>query len=548
MAHGPRVAVVTGGKGGVGKSTFALNLALAWAHDDRRVVVVDADLGLGTIEVMVDRNPLRHIGDWLAGEASLDEVSLPIARGVDLLPSGSGQFGLASLPGAEVARALRAIREWAAGRDAIVIDTGAGVGPQVLAATAEADDVVVVTTPEPTAVTEAYTSLKATHGVNPEARVWLLVNQADLAAARDVERQLAWVCERFLHWRPAFLGAVPADFQAVLAVRNRTPLLAEHPTAAASRAILAHARELAAAAPWDADAQGPAARAREATGDGGEAEPAAEPDSEKAASVEHAAGAWGGRGEDEGGEWEAVPLDEVRIGRNQGAEVILLPDGRRFRTWIEDTTDGIFRVAAPLAWPLLATEPGTAIEVHLQDAACLYRVRGVLRQAVAKAWEIEVEPVAGRQQRREFVRWPCSLAVSFAWWEPSSAPSAGEAAEPASAGGAQAAGAPAGDGGAPLPPGARLARGRTEDVSGGGMLLATEAAMPAGALLRARLRLPEREIAATGRVVRRLENDPRDRRRRRYGVQWVAIDRRDRDAIVRFIFSEQRRARQRGVL
>ncbi|MBX6351230.1 MAG: P-loop NTPase, partial [Clostridia bacterium] len=115
MARGPRVVAVTGGKGGVGKSTFALNLALAWAQDDRRVVLVDADLGLGTIEVMVDRTPERHLGDWLAGEAGLDEVSLPLTRGAELLASGSGQFALASLSGEEVAEALARIRDWARG-------------------------------------------------------------------------------------------------------------------------------------------------------------------------------------------------------------------------------------------------------------------------------------------------------------------------------------------------------------------------------------------------------------------------------------------------
>lgn len=523
MARGPRVVAVTGGKGGVGKSTVALNLALAWAQDDRRVVLVDADLGLGTIEVMVDRTPERHLGDWLAGEAGLDEVSLPLTRGAELLASGSGQFALASLSGEEVAEALARIRDWARGRDAIVVDTGAGVGPQVLSATAAADDVLVVTTPEPTAVTEAYTSLKATHGVNAGARVWLVVNQADEAQAAEVERQLSWVCERFLGWRPRLLGAVPADFQAVVAVRNRAPLLVEHPTAAASRAVRELARRLAAAAAWperEAEAVGGPAAGDGAKGAAGEDEVrrSADEGGREAGRAEEGA-------DEEGGDWEAVPLEEVRIGRNQGAEVLVPGEGGRFRTWIEEAEEGRLRLAAPLAWPLLATAPGTSLEVRFQDPTSLYRVRGVLREATGKVWEIEAEPQAGRQQRGEFVRWPASLPVNFAWWE------AGET-QP----------------GEDVPAGARLARGRTEDVSGGGMLLVTEAALPPGAVLRARLRLPEREIAATGRVVRSLERDPRDRRRLRYGVQWLAIDRRDRDAIVRFIFAEQRRARRRGVL
>lgn len=555
-AAGPRVIAVTSGKGGVGKSGVALNLALAWGRAGRRVLLVDADLGLGTLDVLMDVMPPHHLGDWLAGRVDLDRAALPIESGVDFMAAGSGLWRMASLSSEEVARAFQQVAQWSESYDLVLVDTGAGVGPQVLAILALAGEAIVVTTPEPTSVTEAYTCLKAIRQVNPDANVWLLVNQASDAAARETEVQLGIVSDRFLGWRPDFLGAVPTDFQMGLAVQERRPLLRAFPGAPASRAIrLLAARLLDAPAPErsledavervvrilgqsDADDQGAIVHAHASVVVSEEAQTGGEAPAEGVA--EGVAATPGGdgadtddgspenedAGADEEPEWKEIAVERVTLFPNQRVVLVREEDGARFQTWVEDLRGTSWRVGAPMShgdWVRVAS--GTPLSVEFHDAVASYRFQAALARARSGIWEIEVSPVGARQQRRNFVRWPCSLPVIFSWWAP---PKAGDGRK------------------GPV----QYGRGRSGDISGGGMLLVTEPEIPDESAIEARVDLDGRTIVAAGRVVRRVKTtrQPGGAPEHWYGVEWLDISRRDRDAIIRFVFAEQRKARQRGLL
>jgi flagellar biosynthesis protein FlhG len=239
-----RVAVVTGGKGGVGKSNFSLNFSLALRERGRRVLLVDCDSGLGNLDVLLGLCPQRHLGHVLAGACSVEEALLEGPLGLRLLPAASGIEAIGRATGVEVGRLVQALGRLAEAYDLCVLDSGAGLGPQVRALLRAAGEIVCVTTPEPTALADAYATVKAIHRDNPRAATSLVVNMAD--NPRDAEgaaRSVEAVCRRFLDWSPRYLGAVPRDPAVLRAVREQRPFLlgasASSPAGRALRAIAA---------------------------------------------------------------------------------------------------------------------------------------------------------------------------------------------------------------------------------------------------------------------------------------------------------------------
>ncbi|MBE3590224.1 MAG: P-loop NTPase [Firmicutes bacterium] len=539
-----RAIAVTSGKGGVGKSNISLNLALAWAERGSRVLVVDADFGLGTLEVLLDVLPTRHLGDWLDGRATFEQIRLPVAERVDLMAAGSGLWELASLPGERVSTAILQMAGACREYDLVLLDTGAGVGPQVLGILAAVGEVLVVTTPEPTAVTEAYTMFKALRHVNPDAAVYLLVNQATDASGRETAEQLALATQRFLDWQPTYVGAVPNDFQVGLAVQERRPFLLRFPQAPAARALRRVAERLretpvrprslpaVLGRVWLSSLEAEGARGPAAVGGtGGEERDALEEargsgrlgagaEPETAAAREAAAA---GGAEAPAPEWMEIPIDQLRLSPNQRIELVM-EDGTHYQTWAEAMEEGRLRVAAPMRrgnWVRLPL--GAQMTVRFHDPVASYEVPAALESREDGVWHLRLGETARRQQRRHHVRWACSLPVRFYWW----------------AGDHDGASTASGSG-----------RGRTGDISGGGMLLITEQLLPVGAQLDVQVDLDHRTIAASCRVLRLTKSVRRtaEREEHWYGVEWTAISRRDRDAIVAFIFDQQRRARRKGLL
>jgi flagellar biosynthesis protein FlhG len=207
--------LLTGGKGGVGKTAAAANLGVHLAHEGVRVLLVDLDLGLANLNVMLRLAPSRTIEDALAGDCSLAECVVTGPEGVHVLPAGSGNAAMGRPDDARRERLWSGLRELADDYDVVIGDSAAGIGPDVLSAASRADLVLVVTTPDPTALTDAYGLVKALDTFalendvevpTPEVFVNLVsgVEQAEVTATR-----LRTVCEQFLARSPRMAGWLP---------------------------------------------------------------------------------------------------------------------------------------------------------------------------------------------------------------------------------------------------------------------------------------------------------------------------------------------------
>ncbi|NDY41807.1 MinD/ParA family protein [Dissulfurirhabdus thermomarina] len=237
----PFVAV-SSGKGGVGKTSLALNLALAMAGVGRRILLVDGDLGLANIDVMLGLDVRGTIRDVLAAGGDPREVLVTPAPNLAVLPASSGVPDMAALGPDDRSALEEVLEDLAADHDLVLVDTAAGIGPSVLWFNAFADRNLLVLTPDPTSLTDAYALVKVLCREHHRRRVTVVANMVrDDREARRIHDNLARVTERFLGLRPELLGAVPRDPAVERAVRAQVPLLRNDPDRPAARAV----RELA---------------------------------------------------------------------------------------------------------------------------------------------------------------------------------------------------------------------------------------------------------------------------------------------------------------
>jgi flagellar biosynthesis protein FlhG len=207
--------LVTGGKGGVGKTAAAANLGIHMAREGARVLLVDLDLGLANLNVMLRLVPTRTVEHALAGDCSLAECIMTGPEGVHVLPAGSGSAAMGRQDADRHERLLGEVAELASDYDVIVGDSAAGIGPDVLAAATRADLVLVVTTPDPTALTDAYGLVKAldTYSLERDVEVptpELFVNLVSgVDEAESTAAKLRTVCEQFLARSPRMAGWLP---------------------------------------------------------------------------------------------------------------------------------------------------------------------------------------------------------------------------------------------------------------------------------------------------------------------------------------------------
>lgn len=246
---GPGALAITGSKGGVGKSNLALNLAVALGRMGHRVLLVDGDLGLANLDVMMGLAPQRTVENLVRGECALADVLIRGPEGVRVLPAASGVPDLSRLDMATRTRLVNLLSEGVGLVDDVLVDTGAGLGDATLSLQRAASRVVLVTTPEPPSLVNAYATLKVLWSANPAKQVEMVVNAAeDEEEARQSYEQVARAANRFLGRDVGWLGAVYRDPKIPEAVRRQKPLLELFPDCRAARCYEEIAERLAGSA------------------------------------------------------------------------------------------------------------------------------------------------------------------------------------------------------------------------------------------------------------------------------------------------------------
>lgn len=240
-----RVIAVTSGKGGVGKTNLTVNLGIALARQGIATGVLDADLGLANVDVLLGIVPAFHLGHVIGGERELAEILLQGPGGLWVVPGGSGVYELANLSEARLDRLVAALAQLESRLDLLLIDTGAGISRQVLSFLLAAPELIVVASPEPTSLTDAYGVIKVVAARNPESRIRVAVNLArDLAEGEEAARRLAAVARRYLGVELEHLGTVVDDAAVRAAVCRQEPVVLSFPASRAARQIVEMAHQL----------------------------------------------------------------------------------------------------------------------------------------------------------------------------------------------------------------------------------------------------------------------------------------------------------------
>ena len=255
-ASGPLVLTVASGKGGVGKTSLVANLAVALARHSGRVLAIDGDLGLANLDLMFGVTPRYSLLDVLQNDLRPQDAVVPGPAGVGLLPACSGRFDMANLDLAGRQRLNDALGAVAADYDVVLVDTAAGLGTNVMGLAGAAAHVLVVVTPEPTAMADAYGLIKVLQRQCGIERVQLVANRvAHVAEGEALFARLAQLVDRFLGASVEYLGAVVQDPEVSAAIRARVPLLLRTPGALAVPGIEGLAQRLRALAPRPAAPQ-----------------------------------------------------------------------------------------------------------------------------------------------------------------------------------------------------------------------------------------------------------------------------------------------------
>ena len=235
----PRVIAVTSGKGGVGKTNIVGNLAVAMSQKGKRVVIIDADVGLANIDIVFNLRPEYNIRHVVSSEKSLDQVMIKTHHGIGIIPGGSGFADLTQLNEGEKLTLLSEFETLADKADIIFVDTGAGISSNVLYFNAASDECLVVATTEPTSITDAYALMKVMSQKYGARHFKLLVNMADSEKdAKRVYASLSNALDKFLkNVVLEYTGYIPFDRQLQRAVQKRSLLLDEFPDSMASAAV-----------------------------------------------------------------------------------------------------------------------------------------------------------------------------------------------------------------------------------------------------------------------------------------------------------------------
>ncbi len=235
---GARVVAVTSGKGGVGKTNFAVNLALSLSKKGLRVLIIDADFGLSNVDVILGINPEFNLSHVVSNKKNVKDVICDGPYGMRFISGGSGVMDLIHLQKNQLSGILNNLMQLENIADVILLDTGAGITQNILRMIAASQEVVVVTTPEPTAIMDAYALIKSISQDAEDLRVRLVVNRVESAAeGKDTLAKLTAVVRMYLGLKMEELGYISNDEAVSRAVRLQRPFVLSFPKSEAARDI-----------------------------------------------------------------------------------------------------------------------------------------------------------------------------------------------------------------------------------------------------------------------------------------------------------------------
>jgi flagellar biosynthesis protein FlhG len=240
--HGPKILAVTSGKGGVGKTNVVANLSVSLSELGKKIVVLDADFGLANIDVLLGLTPRYHLGHVLFGNKTLSEIMVQGPKGIRIIPASSGLQRMSELTLAQRNHLVESFANLDCDTDYFIIDTAAGISRNVIHFLLSAQEVIVVSAPEPTAIVDAYAVIKIILAEDHKKPIQVLINSVEHAEdAHEVYCQINSVVKRFLNREIDYLGHIERDAHVAQAVRSQMVVTHRFPNAPASRCF----RELA---------------------------------------------------------------------------------------------------------------------------------------------------------------------------------------------------------------------------------------------------------------------------------------------------------------
>jgi flagellar biosynthesis protein FlhG len=240
-----KIVAIASGKGGVGKSNISANLGICLAASQKKVTLLDADISLGNLDVIMDINSKYNVSHLINGRKSLEEITHIGPEALEIIFGASGLEDLADLGEFQRQRLLKELEKLQENRDIILIDNAAGISRTVVGYCLAADQVLVVTTPDPTSITDAYAMIKVLAGNNYPGQISLVVNMAQTAVeGKKVYQQISKVVKQFLDRHIYDAGVILFDDRLRMAVRKRQPVVLSYPRAQITSSIVALAARL----------------------------------------------------------------------------------------------------------------------------------------------------------------------------------------------------------------------------------------------------------------------------------------------------------------
>lgn len=242
--HTMHIITVASGKGGVGKSNFSVNLALALKSLGKNPIILDADFGLANVEIILGETPKYNLSHLIKGACEIESLITPSKHGISFISGGSGIKEMSFLSAAQINQISHQLSRLNDYTDILIIDTGAGINDIVVKFCNLADQVYVVVTPEPTSITDGYALMKTLiTSFGLKAKLKLVINKAESQnEAHDVFNKLSYVCKNFIGYPIDYAGFIPYDDMLFKAVKQQVPIFAYAPHAKASSAYFQMAK------------------------------------------------------------------------------------------------------------------------------------------------------------------------------------------------------------------------------------------------------------------------------------------------------------------